>query len=79
MGNEVSIRTKKALVAGIEAAKSVLDKSNEKEETDFLTGVPTIVDAARRDKLNAEFTPRIVNLQGSIFWGLTIIYIRTKF
>lgn len=47
MGNEVSMRTKKALVAGIEAAKNTLDKSieNEKEENDFLTGVPAIVEA----------------------------------
>ncbi|GAG00862.1 unnamed protein product, partial [marine sediment metagenome] len=47
MGNEVSMRTKKALVAGIEATKNTLDKSieNEKEENDFLTGVSAIVEA----------------------------------
>ena len=49
MGDEVSMRTKKALVSGIEAAKSTLDRSIEvaKEENDFLTGVPAIVDAVR--------------------------------
>ena len=49
MGNEVSIRTKKALVAGIEATKKTLDTSieNEKEENDFLMGVPAIVEAIR--------------------------------
>jgi superfamily II DNA or RNA helicase len=53
MGNVVSMRTKKTLVAGIEAAKSALDKSIEieKEENDFLTGVPAIVDAVRKGQI----------------------------
>jgi len=53
MGNVVSMRTKKALVAGIEAAKSALDKSIEieKEGNDFLIGVPAIVDAVRKGQV----------------------------
>jgi len=53
MGNEVSMRTKKALVAGIEATKNTLDKSieNEKEENDFLIGVPAIVEAIRSKQI----------------------------
>jgi hypothetical protein len=56
MGNEVSMRTKKALVAGIETAKSTLDKSieNEKEENDFLEGVPAIVDAIRKGQIECK-------------------------
>src|SRR3972149_5914357 len=50
MGDEVSKRTKKALLAGIETAKQILDASieREKEENDFLTGVQAIVDAIRK-------------------------------
>jgi len=53
MGNEVSMRTKKALVAGIEATENTLDKSieNEKEENDFLIGVPAIVEAIRSKQI----------------------------
>jgi len=56
MGNEVSMRTKKALVAGIETAKSTLDKSieDEKEENDFLEGVPSIVDAIRKGQIECK-------------------------
>ncbi|MBM2831983.1 MAG: hypothetical protein HW414_1035 [Dehalococcoidia bacterium] len=55
MGDEVSMRTKKALVAGIESAKGVLDASieREKESNDFLTGVPAIVEAVRNRKIEA--------------------------
>lgn len=50
MGDEVSKRTKKALLAGIEATRQILDASieREKEKNDFLTGVPAIVDAIKK-------------------------------
>jgi superfamily II DNA or RNA helicase len=53
MGDEVSKRTKKALLAGIDAAKQTLDASieKEKESNDFLTGVPAIVDALRKKQI----------------------------
>lgn len=53
MGDQVSMRTKKALLAGIETAKSMLDRSieKEKETNDFLTGVPAIVDAIGKKKI----------------------------
>ena len=53
MGDEVSKRTKRALLAGIEAAKQALDASIEKEKegNDFLTGVPAIVDALRKKQI----------------------------
>lgn len=55
MGDEVSKRTKKALLAGIETAKRVLDASieKEKETNDFLVGVPAIVKAIRSKKIQA--------------------------
>ena len=42
MGDEVSKRTKKALLAGVQEIKKKLDTSieAEKEKNDFLTGVP---------------------------------------
>lgn len=56
MGDEVSMRTKKALLDGIETAKKVLDKSleAEKEKDDFLTGVPAIVDAIQKKKIECK-------------------------
>jgi len=53
MGDQVSMRTKKALLAGIEAAKTVLDQSieKEKESNDFLTGVPAMVDAIAKGQV----------------------------
>ncbi len=53
MGDEVSKRTKKALVAGIQMATQLLDDSieREKEKNDFLTGVPAIVDALKNRKI----------------------------
>ena len=53
MGDEVSRRTKKALLAGIETAKQILDDSieKEKERNDFLSGVPAIVDAIRKAQI----------------------------
>jgi len=49
MGDEVTKRTKKALLAGINAVESALDASleKEKEQNDFLAGVPGIVEAIR--------------------------------
>ena len=53
MGSEISLRTKKALVAGVEAAKNTLDTSieAEKEQNDFLTGVPAIVEGVRSGQI----------------------------
>jgi superfamily II DNA or RNA helicase len=53
MGNEVTKRTKKALLAGVDALKRTLDLSieREKEANDFLTGVPAIVDALGRRQI----------------------------
>jgi superfamily II DNA or RNA helicase len=53
MGDEVSKRTKKALLAGLEFIKQKLDSSieKEKEKNDFLSGVPGIVDALRTGKI----------------------------
>lgn len=49
MGDRASMRTKKALLAGINKAKGVLDQSieREKETNDFLRGVPAIVGALK--------------------------------
>jgi superfamily II DNA/RNA helicase len=53
MGDEVSKRTKKALLAGIETFRQVLDRSieKEKETNDFLTGVPAIADALKKGQI----------------------------
>jgi len=53
MGDEVSRRTKKALLAGIETAKQILDNSieKEKESNDFLTGVPAIAEAIKKKQI----------------------------
>jgi len=54
MGDEVSGRTRKALLAGIKAgAEQVLDASieREKEANDFLTGVPAVVEAIRSGRI----------------------------
>lgn len=53
MGDEVSKRTKKALLAGIQNVNNILDASleAEKEKNDFLTGVPAIVEAIRDRKI----------------------------
>jgi hypothetical protein len=54
MGEEVSGRTKKALLAGIKTGvEQRLDASieKEKESNDFLVGVPAIVDAVRTGKI----------------------------
>jgi hypothetical protein len=53
MGDEVSKRTKKALLAGLERIESTLDDSIEveKETNDFLTGTEAIVDALRKKQI----------------------------
>ena len=53
MGDEVSRRTRKALLQGIETAQQVLDTSieKEKEHNDFLTGVPAIVEALKNRQI----------------------------
>lgn len=53
MGGEVSRRTKKALLAGVESIKKTLDNSieTEKESNDFLHGVPAIVEALRNKQI----------------------------
>ena len=53
MGNEVTKRTKKALLAGLEHLKKELDASieREKDANDFLAGVPAIVDALKRKQI----------------------------
>ena len=56
MGDEVSMRTQKALLAGIETAKKILDNSleAEKENNDFLTGVPSIVEALQKKQIECK-------------------------
>jgi len=53
MGDEVSHRTKQAFVEGLEEVTSRLDVSleAEKENNDFLAGVPAIVEAIRSGKI----------------------------
>jgi superfamily II DNA or RNA helicase len=53
MGDEVSLRTKKAMLDGIAKARKVLDDSLEveKEKNDFLSGVPAIVEAIKNKKI----------------------------
>jgi superfamily II DNA or RNA helicase/HKD family nuclease len=53
MGDEVSKRTKKALLSGLQEIKKKLDISieTEKEKNDFLEGVPAIVDALRKSQI----------------------------
>lgn len=53
MGDEVSKRTKKAFAVGLKEIIENLDQSieQEKEKDDFLKGVPAIVDALRKGKI----------------------------
>jgi superfamily II DNA or RNA helicase len=53
MGDEVSRRTKKALVAGLREIEAKLDASieSEKEKNDFLVGVPGIVEALKKKQI----------------------------
>jgi len=53
MGDEVTKRTKKALLAGVETVARILDASIEraKESNDFLKGVPAIVEALKSKQI----------------------------
>ncbi len=53
MGDEVSRRTKNALIEGLENIKTILDDSIEAEKDSnlFLTGVPVIVDALKKRQI----------------------------
>ncbi len=53
MGDEVSLRTKKAFAEGLKKAETRLDESleAEKEQNDFLLGVPAIVEAIHSGKI----------------------------
>lgn len=53
MGDEVSLRTRNAFTQGLRQAANKLDQSIEKEkqENDFLVGVPAIVEAIRSGKI----------------------------
>lgn len=55
MGDEVSLRTKQAFEAGLETIRNRLDQSieNAKDEDDFLSGVPAIVEAIRSARILA--------------------------
>ncbi len=54
MGDEVSLRTKKALSEALSKISHSLDESleTEKEKNDFLAGVPAVVEAIRSGKIN---------------------------
>ena len=56
MGDEVSKRTRKAFEEGLDSIKKKLDDSIEKEknENDFLDGVPAIVEAIRSEKIKTK-------------------------
>ena len=60
MGDEVSLRTKKAMLEGIAKARKVLDDSleMEKEKNDFLSGVPAIVEAIKSKKIQCKIYTR---------------------
>lgn len=53
MGDEVSLRTKNIFIKGLERIKTQLDNSIEleKSQNDFLEGVPAIVEAIRKEKI----------------------------
>ena len=61
MGDEVSRRTRQALLEGIENIKSKLDHSieNEKLDNDFLEGVPAIIDGIGSEQIKC----RIYNIK----------------
>jgi hypothetical protein len=54
MGDEVSLRTKRAFTAGVNAVCARLDESLEAEKTtnDFLAGVPVVVEGIRAGKIS---------------------------
>jgi superfamily II DNA or RNA helicase len=53
MGDEITKRTKKAMIAGIESIERTLDASleYEKEKNEFLSGVPAIVEALQNQQI----------------------------
>ena len=53
MGDEVSRRTRQALLDGVKSVGTILDSSieREKDHNDFLTGVPAVVDALRKRQI----------------------------
>ena len=55
MGDEVTRRTKQAMLDGLRQITDRLDRSieSEKEQNDFLVGLPAVVDAFRCGKINA--------------------------
>lgn len=56
MGDEVSRRTKQSFIDGLKEINSKLDQSieKEKEENDFLEGVPKIVEAIKNKKIDCK-------------------------
>ncbi|MDZ4724440.1 MAG: helicase-related protein [candidate division Zixibacteria bacterium] len=56
MGDPVSLRTKKALISGVERMKTRLDDSieKEKEQNDFLLGVPAILSAIAKKQIQCK-------------------------
>jgi len=56
MGDEVSLRTKKVFDQGLENITHRLDSSieTEKEDNDFLVGVPAIVEAIKSKKIECK-------------------------
>ena len=60
MGDEVTRRTKQAMLEGLRQIAARLDRSieTEKEQNDFLAGVPAIVDAMRSGKIAAKVYKR---------------------
>ena len=63
MGDEVSLRTRKAFTEAIKTAETTLDESieREKETNDFLTGVPAIVDAIRSGKIECRVYTKAIS------------------
>jgi SNF2 family DNA or RNA helicase len=60
MGDEVSLRTKRAMLEGVAKAGKVLDDSleAEKEKNDFLFGVPAIVQAIKNKQIQCRIYTR---------------------
>ncbi|MGP1347123.1 MAG: helicase-related protein [Phycisphaerales bacterium] len=56
MGNEVTRRTKQAVIAGLRQIRDTLDRSveAEKEHNEFLDGVPAVVESMRAGKIAAK-------------------------
>ena len=60
MGDEVTRRTKQAMLAGLREITDTLDRSveAEKEQNDFLDGVPAVVESMRAGKIAAKVYKR---------------------